>query len=130
MGKSIQIQSVMTLCPHSIGLDQDVQLARKMMRDYGFRHLPVQVGGKLVGIVSDRDIKFATAYARHTEGELGIEDVYIPEPYIVAPTTELREVLKRLADDKLGCALVVANEKLVGIFTTVDACRVLAEQLE
>lgn len=130
MTKSIQIQSVMTLCPHSIGLEQNIQLARKMMRDHGIRHLPVQSGGKLVGIVSDRDIKFASAYTRKPDSELNIEDVYTNEPYIVAPTTELREVLLKLAEDKLGCALVVTNSKLVGIFTTVDACRAFAEELD
>lgn len=129
MSNKVNIMSVMTPCPHSIGLTQPASLARELMRKYGIRHLPVRSGGALLGIVSDRDIKFAMSYAKDTEGTMNIEDIYTPEPYIVAPETPLADVAKRMADDKLGCALVVDHGDLVGIFTTTDACRVLAENV-
>lgn len=130
MNRDTDIQTVMTLCPHSIGLDQNGKLAREMMRKYGVRHLPVQSGGQLCGVVSDRDIKFAAAYTKVEEEELKIEEVYTPEPYVVAPDEKLVNVVRHMEREKLGCALVSAGGKLVGIFTTVDACRVLAENLE
>lgn len=126
---SNQVQAYMTICPHSVGLEQPAKLAREMMRKFGVRHLPVQSGGKLVGVVSDRDIKFAAAYSRDHEESFTMEDIYTPEPFIVKPDTSVAEIAKRMAEDKIGCALVVANDKLVGIFTTTDACRVLAEIL-
>lgn len=123
------IQTYMTICPHSIGLDQSVKLAREMMRKYGFRHLPVQSGGVLVGVVSDRDIKFATAWAKDAQAEFDIEEVYTPEPYVVTPDTALDEVVERMSAEHYGCVLVAHEQKVVGIFTTTDACRVLAEKL-
>lgn len=123
------IQHYMTLCPHSIGLEQDVTLARKMLLRLGVHHLPVQSGGELVGIISDRDVKFAEAWARDGKAKLNIADIYSPEPYTVDPAAPLSDVLNKMVEDQIGCALVKAGEKLVGIFTTTDACRILAERL-
>jgi acetoin utilization protein AcuB len=49
--------------------------------------------------------------------------------YAVSPNTPLDEVATTKAEQKYGSALVVQNEHIVGIFTTVDACRALAELL-
>ena len=130
MSKTVEIQSVMTLCPHSVGIDQDIQVAREMMNKHGFHHLPVQKGGRLVGVISDRDVKFATGWNRHEKGALTVADVYIPEPYTVEPTADLVLVLKKMVEDQIGCVLVaIHTDKLVGIFTTTDACRHLADTL-
>lgn len=130
MTKKIEVQSLMTKCPHSIGLDQDIKIAQEMLIKHNIHHLPVQHGGRLVGIISDRDIKFASALMKAGESKLRIEDIYIPEPYIVEPTTALQEVLQRMIKDHIGCALVALyGDKLVGIFTTTDACRCLADRL-
>jgi len=129
MTKSIEIQNYMTICPHSVGVDQPAKVAIEMMRNQGFRHLPVQSGGKLVGVVSERDIQFALAYSESDDSTLKIDDIFTVEPYVVAPETSLKEVAQRMGQDKIGCALIVAGEKLVGIFTTTDACRVLAETI-
>lgn len=126
---SESIQSYMTICPHSIGLDQNIKVARDMMRKYGIRHLPVQSGGALIGVISDRDIQFATAWSKDQQREFDIEEVYTPEPYVVSPETPLDEVVTRMAAEHYGCALVAHDKKLVGIFTTTDACRVLGEEL-
>jgi acetoin utilization protein AcuB len=48
------------------------------------------------------------------------------EPYTVAPDAPLEEVATRMADRKLGSALVVDRGSVVGLFTTVDALRALA----
>jgi acetoin utilization protein AcuB len=129
MSQKERIESYMTLCPHAIGIEQSAKLAREMMRKYQIRHLPVQSGGKLVGIVSDRDIKFASGWVKSEEAELDIEDVYTPEPYTVAPETPLSDVLTVLVREQISCALVAVEGKVKGVFTTTDACRILAERL-
>ena len=43
------------------------------------------------------------------------------EPVLVAPQTPVGEVLKRLVDRNIGCAVVVADRKVVGVFTERDA---------
>lgn len=124
-----QIQKFMTAMPHSIGRDIPVARAISMMREHRFRHLPVQDGGRLVGVLTDRDLKLATSF--EGSDELLAEDVMTPDPYVVAPDAPLDQVASAMAEHKYGCAIVQqGNGKVVGIFTATDGMRVLAETLE
>lgn len=49
--------------------------------------------------------------------------------YAIAPDTPLDEVVRTMAEKKLGCAVIMQNTHVVGILTTVDVCRVLANML-
>ncbi len=129
MDKSLQIQAVMTPFPHSVGLNQSVKVARQLMREHSIRHLPVQNGGQLVGVISDRDVNFAIAFEHVDPETMLVSEAYTAEPYIIELTTPVYQVARRMADDHLGCALVTQRERLVGIFTAVDACRTLADLL-
>jgi acetoin utilization protein AcuB len=118
---SATIQNFMTVHPHTIGEEQKVPMALKMMREYGVRHLPVLRGGKLVGIISDRDIRIAEKlYASRVE-DIPLSDVIQGEPTRVLPTDSIKVVSATMAKDDSG--------KLVGIFTEVDAFRALATLL-
>jgi acetoin utilization protein AcuB len=123
------IQKYMTTCPHSIGSDQPLTKAHQMMRQYGIRHLPVLTGGKLVGIISDRDLKFVETFRETDPATMKVEDAFIPEPYTVDPSAPLDEVCSTMAEHKYGSVLVVQNDKLVGIFTWVDALMAFSDQL-
>jgi len=122
-----RIQKYMTTQPHSIGADQPMKKAIDMMKEHGFRHLPVQSAGKLIGVLTDRDIKLASTF--EGAGEYKVEDVMIPDPYCVSPDANLLEVISLMAEKKYGCALVEQSGKLVGIFTLTDALIVLHKVL-
>ncbi len=124
-----KIQKFMTPMPHTIGKDQPIRKALEMMREHRIRHLPVQEGGQLVGILSDRDIKLAASFSG--QESLTCEDVMTPDPYTVLPEAELQNVSTEMAEHKYGCAIVQQpNGKITGIFTEVDALRVLSEVLK
>lgn len=128
MKQAPRIDKVMTAMPHTIGKDIPIKKALEMMREYQIRHLPVYDGGKLVGVVTDRDIKLASSF-KHS-GELLAEDVMTPDPYTVKPDTPLGTVVAEMAEHKYGCAIVVQdNAKVVGIFTTVDGFVVLGAMI-
>jgi CBS domain-containing protein len=62
--------------------------------------------------------------------DLTVESALTPEVFSVLPTTALAEVAARMGQEKIGCALIEDDlGKLLGIFTAVDACRVLAQHL-
>ena len=123
-----KIQKYMTPMPHTIGSDIPIKKAMEMMREFRIRHLPVQHGGKLVGVLTDRDIKLASNFKG--SGELCAEDVMTPDPYCVGPDSDLRDVVLEMAEHKYGCAIVEqSNGKVVGIFTDNDGLRVLGEVL-
>ncbi|MFM1848992.1 MAG: hypothetical protein RL417_2466 [Pseudomonadota bacterium] len=117
-----QISTVMSPCPHRVSIDDSIAHAVDLMRKHRVRHLPVLKGQKVLGLVSERDITFGLALSK----KLTIAEVYTPEPFIVSPKETLDVVAARMAEDRFGCALVMDKDKLVGIFTTTDACRVLA----
>jgi acetoin utilization protein AcuB len=130
MSKPIpSIQKYMTTQPHSIGEDQTMATAHRMMRDHHFRHLPVLKGGKIVGVLSDRDLRLVETLRDVDPNQVRVEDAMTARPYAVTPDAPLDEVVANMARHKYGCAVVMQNDKLVGIFTTVDACRAFAEML-
>lgn len=119
----------MTTAPHTIGPDIPLKTAQAMMSKYRFRHLPVQRAGKLVGVISDRDLKLALAFgdlSSHTVAEIMTE-----EPYAVVPETSLLEVVARMAEEKVGCAIITQKSgKVIGIFTATDGLELFAKVLE
>ena len=123
------IQESMTLVPKTIGSDLPISKAGAIMREHDVRHLPVLKEGKLVGIISDRDIKIAKSFPG--PGELSVEDVMTPDPFVVGPDAFLDEVAAVMIEHKYGCAVIQSpGGKVVGIFTTIDALRVLNNVLQ
>jgi len=123
------IAEVMTNAPHTIGNDISVKKAHEMMREGHYRHLPVQHGGKLVGLISDRDVSLASSFG--DPEKLTVDDVMTQAPYTVKDSTSLDQVVAQMAEQKIGSAIVVDDhEKVVGIFTAVDALKLFLERLK
>ncbi len=117
--------------------------ADQVMRLRRVRHVPVVRGDKLVGLVTHRDLMRAQAklFARAASQEASTEDRVITvkvseimskELATCAPDAHGDDTARRMRDDKIGCVLVVEDEKLVGIVTESDvvswAIDVMAEQ--
>jgi len=130
MSKAIPtIQKYMTVMPHTLGFDQNIEQAQELMSKFHIRHLPILKGGKLVGILTDRDVKLMMSFADFDAKKIKVDDAYTPEPYITTPNAKLDEVVAHMAEKKYGSALIVDNGKLVGIFTEIDAYKALADLL-
>jgi acetoin utilization protein AcuB len=116
----------MTPSPHSIGRDQTLSVAHERMRRLGVRHLPVLDGGRLVGIVSQRDLFFVETLRDVDPTKVLVEDAMSTGVYAVDADKALGEVAAKMVECKYGCAVVVCESRVVGIFTTSDALRVLS----
>lgn len=99
--------------------------AHQMMREFNIRHLPVLDGGKVVGLLSQRDLALVESLKDVNPEVVKVEEACSEEPYQVAPLTSLKEVSENLAENRYGCAVVVENHKVVGVFTTEDAIMAL-----
>ena len=119
----------MTPCPHTIGSDQTLAQAHKIMRERNLRHLPVLRGGKLIGVLSQRDLLFTETLAGVDIHIDSVTDAMTPDVYTAHPEDAVRDVARVMAARKYGCAVVVENGRLLGIFTVTDALRHLAEAL-
>lgn len=130
----VKVADVMTPMPHTVGVDQSLEVARELMRKFEIRHLPVLRGGMLVGVLSDRDIDFVLRVESRSESgkklaQLTVEDAFSADIYTVDKGTPLQEVAENMAKRRIGCAVVEEHSKVLGIFTTVDACRVLSQNI-
>jgi acetoin utilization protein AcuB len=123
------IQKFMTTTPHAVGVDQPLRLADSMMKKHGIRHLPVLDGGALVGVLSDRDLRLIEILRDVDPAKISVEEAMSSEAYAVSPEAGLDDVAETMATHKYGCAVVMQNNHVVGIFTTTDACRALADLL-
>jgi acetoin utilization protein AcuB len=121
----------MTPFPHFIEADASLRQARELMHRHDIRHIPVKQTGRLVGVITDRDIKRALDpdLGLPSSDELVVGDVAVFDGYVVEVDEPLDLVLMHMADEHIGCALVTRSGRLAGIFTTTDACRVFAEHL-
>ncbi len=123
------IQKYMTAMPHTVGADIPLKKAKELMHEHHIRHLPVMDGGKLCGILTERDIHLASSF--QGSAELRVEDVMMPMLYTVRPEASVATVAAEMAERKLGSTVITQeNGKVVGIFTATDACRILHDVLE
>lgn len=100
-----------------------------MMREYNIRHLPVLDGGRLAGIITARDIALVETLRDVNPDEVTVEDAMSEDVYTVSPDAPLDEVVGEMASRKYGSAVVMHNQKVVGIYTTVDVCSTLSDLL-
>lgn len=123
------IQKYMTTSPHTIGVEQTLAHAHAVLREHGIRHLPVLHGGRLIGMLTERDLALVEGLKDVDPKSVRVEDAMSQEIYSVSPEAPLDEVVGEMASKKYGSAVVMQNSKVVGIFTTVDVCTAFAELL-
>jgi acetoin utilization protein AcuB len=119
----------MTPAPHTIAPLRTLTEAHDLMRTHRIRHLPVVADGKLVGIVSQRDLLLIESLPGVNPAEVPVEDAMTREVFVVDATTPLAKVTAEMADRRRGSVVVMQGERVVGVFTVTDACRVLARHL-
>jgi acetoin utilization protein AcuB len=123
------VKVAMTTFPHSIEIEAPADEAWATMLDHKIRHLPVTDDGKLVGIVTERDLRLVLRPGVKP-GEATLRHVVETDAFVVDDDTPLDVVANELAERQIGSALVTRHGKLVGILTTTDVCRLLAQALE
>jgi acetoin utilization protein AcuB len=121
----------MTPFPHHIDAGASLAEARTMMEEHDIRHLPIFGDGDIVGIVSEDDLERVRTpgHPLRDETELKVGDLCTHEPYFVDVSDPLDRVLDAMAEQHIGSALVLREGELAGIFTAVDAYRLLATRL-
>jgi acetoin utilization protein AcuB len=120
-----KIENFMTRAVHTLAATRSLADAHALMRAHRIRHLPVLDAGKLVGIVTERDLALVETFRLVDPGKVTVQDAMSPDVFTVAPGTPVAEVAHRMAQDRLGSAVVQQGSKVVGIFTVVDALRAL-----
>ena len=124
---ALTVRDVMVTDLITIGPETTARAAWKLMRDGRFRHLPVLKAGRLVGILSDRDLRpvlLSPSLAR-----VRVADLMSEEISTVRPGAPVEDAASLLVTKKIGCLPVLDGERLVGIVTETDLLAVLVEVL-
>ena len=124
------VRELMTSDPLTLTPDSKVLDALRMMNQVVIRHVPVVGdGGKVVGILSDRDLRnFELAnWAKDVTSEKVVEYLNQPVSEVmsdalvsIAPDASMKDAIGKMLDESISALPVVENDQLVGIVTTVD----------
>ncbi len=135
------VRDVMTADPVTIGPNHSIGAALARMRRGEFRRLPVLENDKLVGIITDRDLRLAMNspfvmregwYDSYLMEHIEVRSCMTPNPITVEADDALLDAVRLMRERKIGGAPVVQDGKLVGIVTETDLLdfleRLLVEQ--
>jgi len=121
------IDHCMTHDPITIERGQPINIARRLMETHHIRHLPVVHAGKLVGIVSQRDLLRVDHLVDLDTSRVPIGEAMTKPVYSVRRDASLREVADQLASRHCGSVVVVDDEqRVVGLLTAGDGLRALS----
>lgn len=122
-----QVDQYATSSPQKVERRTPVPKVAELMRQGGFRHMPVVENGRVVGVISERILHMMANIS-------GIDlvtaaDVMTKNPYTVESGTSLLRVASDMASRRVGSAIVVRSGEPVGIFTATDALQALIKML-
>lgn len=120
--KNFTTQNPITVT-EDIAIDELIML----MEGAGIRHLPVVGQGKVIGIISDRDIRLFSGLSDPEKYQVCAGDIMSPNPLTLSSNTPLEDVALLMSDKKVGSVIVVEDGQFYGIFTATDALNALVE---
>ncbi|RMG92676.1 MAG: CBS domain-containing protein [Chloroflexi bacterium] len=121
---------LMTVNPDAISPETSLREIIGLMKEEGYRHLPVvDEQGKVIGIVTDRDVRLVMnspviLHDRQQDelllDKVTAESIMTPNPVTITPDTPAYRAAEMLSIYKFGALPVVDNDVLVGILTVTD----------
>jgi acetoin utilization protein AcuB len=123
------VNRYMTANPYTVDPADPMSVAHDLMREYGFHHVPVVHDGKLVGIVSDRDLHLLEALRYESTDQVTVAEAMRRAVSTVAPDAPLDEAIDRMSRERCDALAVVGKTGVIGIFTATDALWALTDLL-
>jgi acetoin utilization protein AcuB len=133
------VADIMTRNPVTVTPRNAIRTAVNLMREVGCRRLPVVERGRLVGIITDRDLRRAANspivvreqwYDNFILDHIEVASCMTPNPLTIHPSAPISEAARLMRDHKIGGLPVVAEGQVVGIVTETDLLNFLIEMLE
>jgi len=130
----MQVWQLMSSDVATLDANTTLNVADDLMQLKCIRHLPVLAGGRLVGLVTQRDLflagvssvlNFRRKAKKEWLGHIKIEDVMTIDLVTITPEADIEEAVARMLEGKIGCLPVVAAGRLVGLLTETDCLRYL-----
>ena len=131
----MKVRELMTTDVATIGRNDELTIADDIMKMKRVRHLPVLEEGRLVGILTQRDLFHAALSTALNFGEKAqkeflktvvVKEVMTDDVRTIGPDADVKEAARLLIEHRIGCLPVVENGKLVGIVSETDLLRLVA----
>ena len=135
--RTIRVREVMTAAPATVCPDDSLRFALDTLERYEVHELPVTEHGRLVGIVTDGDLKLMTPsyplFRHQEEIRLALRDLKVAsamtvDPTVIGPEESLLSAATLLFEAHIRSLVVAEQEKLLGIISVSDVLRVILEQ--
>lgn len=135
----MNVRHIMTTKVVAIDVDESIGVALQLMHTGNFRRLPVLQDGRLVGIITDRDLRLATNsplvlqdkwYSDFIQESIKVKSCMTADPVTIGPEASLIEATKLMRARKFGGLPVVEGDNLVGMITVTDLLDFLIHLLE
>ena len=132
-----QLSEIMSRGLITVDKNASLRRARRILDQYRIRHLLVMDGKRLVGIVTDRDLRQAAPSSKSPltiserqefMDELKVVEVMSRKLITASPDTTVREAARVMVSEKIGCLPVVNGNQLVGIVTETDLLEMLVRE--
>jgi acetoin utilization protein AcuB len=133
------VRERMSRNPNTISTDAPMEEALKRMRENSFRHLPVvDKSGKLVGIVSETDLLYASPTSaaslsiyemQYLLSRLTVGQVMTKNVITVTEDTPVEDAASIMTDHKIGGLPVLRDGEIIGIITETDLFKLFLELL-
>ena len=135
----MKVRDIMTSDVATLELNDELSLADDIMKLGRIRHLPVVDEGRLVGIMSQRDLFKASLASAMGFGEkakrefmktVAVKEVMVDEVITTSPEASIEEAGRVMLERKIGCLPVLEEGGLVGLVTETDILRHYVESKE
>lgn len=132
----MKVKEIMATEVQPLDRNDTLLVAQDLMTMKRIRHLPVLEGGKVVGVVSQRDLFRAGLASTMGFGkkaqEAYLKSVFVKEAmtgevFTIGPDADVREAARVMFERKIGCLPVVEDGKLVGLVSESDLVRIVAD---
>ena len=131
-GKEGVVREIMMGSPVTLKPEDTLDLANDVISLGRIRHIPVLDDGRLVGLLSERDLIGAAAnqiFGLKQKSKAAllktvlIKDIMKKKVITVSPDTPIKDAAHLMATKKIGCVPVLTEGALVGLLTTTDILR-------
>lgn len=131
----LKVRDSMTREVATLAPEASVAQAWQLLREREVRHIPIVEDGRLVGLVSDRDLRDASPVRKSDDGGedenvfgwASMRDIMTTKPVTISPFDTIEHAAREIYDRKIGCLPVVEGGDLAGIITSSDMMRTLIE---
>jgi acetoin utilization protein AcuB len=134
----VKVRDRMTSDVITVGIDEPIRRLWGLVEEKRLRRFPVMKGDRLVGIITDRDLRNATAssivltekkYHDFLLDSVKVDTIMTPNPRTIAPDADIKEAARTILEIQVGGLPVLEGDRLVGIITETDLIKTLLDLL-